>query len=136
MSAYPRLLHPVPVKVEQIDKATTVYDADAREPIQQAARKTEFTIPGQVKYGSSKEMIYGTGGVKESERGYVLFRQRDLNSRSVTLAVNDRITQVGTVPHDVYIARLEPLGHYPDFNNTLVKAYFADRQPSKHRMAG
>lgn len=136
MSAYPRLLHPVRVVVEQINKGATAYDYDAREPIQQAARDTQLTLRGQVKYGSSTELRYDDAGPMENERGYVLFSQRELDAASVVLAVNDRITRIGVVDHDSYITRLEPMGHYPEFGgNTLLKAYFADRQPSKHRRA-
>ncbi len=136
MSAYPNLLHPVPVIIEQISIPGTSYDADAREPIQQAARSAAVTLPGQVKYGASKDQRFESSGPQEGERGYVLFRQRDLEKASVTLAVNDRITKIGRVDQDAYVTRLEPLGHYGDYGgNTLVKAYFADRQPSKHRRA-
>lgn len=135
MSKYPDLLHPVTIELEQIDRAATRYDDDAREPIQQAARATVVELPGQVKYGSSKDESYHAGGRREGERGYVLFRQRDLDSASVTLAVDDRIKKVGNVDHDSYITRLEPTGHYPAYGNTLVKAHFADRQPSKQRSA-
>lgn len=129
---YPRLLHPVNVQIEQINYSETIYDEDAREAIQQAARNSTVTIPGQVKYGSSKEQSYNTGGVQENERGYVLFRQRDLDGASVTIALNDRITQIGNIPHDSYISRIEPMGHYSAFGHTLLKCYFADRQPAKH----
>lgn len=130
---YPRLLHPVPVLIEQIDTGATVYDEDAREPVQQAARKVVVTVPGQASYGSAASLTPGAGGIREDEDGYVTFRQRDLDARSVALAVNDRFTSIGGVGHDAYVTRLQPMGHYPEFGNTLVRAYFADRQPAKHR---
>lgn len=134
---YPRLLHPVTVLLEQISPSDTVYDPDTREPIQQAARAASVSLRGQVKYGVSKEMRVEPAGIQENERGYVLFRQKDLTAASVSLAINDRISKIGRVNHDAYITRLEPTGHYGDLGgNTLVKAYFADRQPSKHRRAG
>lgn len=129
---YPRLLHPVNVQIEQINYSETIYDEDAREAIQQAARNNSVTLSGQVKYGSSKEQSYNTGGVQENERGYVLFRQRDLDGASVTIAPNDRITSIGNISHDSYISRIEPMGHYSAFGHTLLKCYFADRQPAKH----
>ena len=133
MASYPRLLHPVPVLLEQIDTSTTLYDEDAREPIQQAAHKTVVELSGQVKYGSSKEQSYELGGIRENERGYVLFRTVDLEAKSVTLQLNDRITKIGNVTHDSYIVRLEPAMHYPAHGNTGLKAYFSDRAPSKQR---
>lgn len=134
VASYPNLIHPVPVTIEQISYSDTIYDEDTREPIQQASRTAPVTLPGQAKYGSSKEASYQEGGLRENERGYVLFRQIDLTNLSITLKINDRITRIGVVDHDAYISRVEPMGHYPNYSgNTLVKVYFADRQPSKHR---
>lgn len=129
---YPRLIHPVNVVLEQANYPDTTYDVDAMEPVQQVARATPVTLKCQAKYGASKETGLEVGGAVEGERGYVLFRQKDLDSASVTLKINDRITQIGTISHDSYITRLEPCGHYPAYGHTLVKAYFADRQPAKH----
>lgn len=135
MTRYPRLLHPVLVQIEQADRSSTIYDDDAREPVGQVAVSTVVTINGQVKYGSSKQLGYqSSAGVQENEKGYVLFRQRDLDADSIVLKPSDRITMIGTVIHDVYITRLMPTGHYGAFGgNTLVKAFFEDRQPSKQR---
>jgi hypothetical protein len=133
MSSYPRLLHPVPVELEQLNIPATVYDLDGREPVQQAARKTVVTLPCQVKYGVAGALGMQSTGITAGENGYVLFRQRDLNFATVTLQIGDRLKSTGNTSLDVYITRLEPLGHYPEWNNTLVKAYFADRQPSKQR---
>lgn len=128
---YPRLIHPVDVVIEQIDDADTAWDEDAREPVFQAARSAAVTLKGQASYGSSKDLSFEQAGRRENESGYVLFRTRDLEAASVTLRPNDRITKIGDVDHDAYITRLEPKGHYPGYNSTLVKAHFADRAPSK-----
>lgn len=133
MSMYPRLLHPVLVTLEQSSISNTLYDEDAREPMQQSAYSTPVTIQGQVQYGSSREQSFRFGGIREEESGYVLFRKLDLDGNSITLKINDRITNIGNIEHDCYITRLEPLGHYSAFGNTMVKAYFSDRQPGKHR---
>lgn len=135
MARYPRLLHPVPVQIEQANRSNTAYDDDAREPVGQVAVNSVVTINGQVKYGSSKQLGYQSGaGVQENEKGYVLFRQRDLDANSIELQPSDRIIKIGRVDHDVYISRLMPTGHYGEHGgNTLLKAFFEDRQPSKHR---
>lgn len=133
MRPYPRLLHPVVVVLEQIDRAATVYDEDTREPVQQAARKAAISLPGQASYGSSKEHSLKPYGPEEGESGYVTFLARDLETRSIVLSVGDRITAIGKVEHDAYIGRLQPMGHYPEFGNTLVRAYYQDRQPAKVR---
>lgn len=130
---YPRLIHPVRVTIEQTNPTSTVWDNDAREAVQQVARKAAVTLQGQASYGSSKDMSPGATGIREGEDGYVLFRQSDLAARSISLQVNDRITQIGGTLHDAYITRLQPMGHYPEFGSTIVRAYFSDRQPAKHR---
>lgn len=128
----PNLLHPVPVKIQQIDKANTFYDEDAREPVQHAARKATVTLPGQAKWGAQFDMSPGKGGISEDAAGYVLFRRVDLGAAGISLQVNDRISQIGDVDTDVYIMKLEWTGHYLSAGGpTLVKAYFADRQPAR-----
>lgn len=128
----PRLLHPVPVTIEQISKATTLYDEDAREPIQFAARPVSKTLDGQAKWQSQFAEGNTRGGTTEGAAGYVLFRQIDLDAKSIVLQIEDRISRIGTLDTDVYISRLRPVGHYPDQGgHTMIKAFFDDRQPSK-----
>lgn len=131
MRPYPRLLHPVSVVLEQIDRAATLYDEDTRAPLQQAARRASITIPGQASYGSSKDHMARAFGPLEQESGYVTFLQRDLEAHSITLGIGDRITAIGNTTQNAYITRLQPMGHYPEFGNTLVRAYYQDRQPAK-----
>lgn len=135
MRLYPRLLHPVVVVVEQIDKASTVYDEDTREPVYQASRHAAVSLPGQASYGSSKERSYAAYGPSEDESGYITFLMRDLTAQSVRLCIGDRISKIGNVDHDAYINKLQPMGHYPEFGATLMRAYFQDRQPVKLRSA-
>lgn len=128
----PNLLHPVPISVEKIDRASTYYDPDAREPIMQAARKTIVVVPGQVNWGTQKGLEPQKAGPREGATGYVLFRHTDLTAAGLTLEDNDRFAKLGNVETDVYIDRLEHEGHYPDQGGpTLVKAYFSDRAPAK-----
>lgn len=128
----PRLIHPVPVTIEQISKAQTLYDEDAREPIQFAARPVSKTLDGQVKWQSQFSEKSTRAGTVESASGYVLFRQVDLAAKSLVLQLEDRISRIGTRDTDVYITSLRPVAHYPDQGgHTLLKVFFNDRQPSK-----
>lgn len=128
----PRLIHPVPVTVQQIDTGATIYDDDAREPIQQAARPVSKTLNGQVKWQSQFSGESTRGGTVEGASGYVLFRQVDLDANALVLQDEDRISRIGTRDTDVYISQLRPVGHYPDQGgHTMIKAFFGDRQPSK-----
>ena len=130
----PRLIHPVDCTIEQIDTASTAYDEDAREPIQHAARKTAVVVQGQPKWRSEKDLETARGGSTDAAAGYVLFRYADLTAAGVTLRVNDRITIQGHLADEVYVTRLQPMGHYSDQNGaTLVKAWFRDRKPAKER---
>lgn len=133
MRPYPNLIHPVAVTLEQIDRPATVYDENTRAPIQQAARKAAVTLSGQASYGSAAGLMRKTYGLIKDESGYVTFSRRDLVSRSITLSIGDRITLIGNESHDAYIVRLQPMGHYPEYGNTLVRAYYQDRKPAKQR---
>jgi hypothetical protein len=111
-----------------------MYDADTREPVQQVARKAAISLAGQVGYGASADKSGKPYGTIEGENGYVTFLARDLETRSITLSIGDRITRIGKVDHDAYITRLQPMGHYPEYGNTLCRAYFQDREPAKVRI--
>lgn len=128
----PNLLHPVPIQIEQLDTASTVYDDDYREPVMQAAHATSKTVSGQVKWGLDDELSMAVGGPSEKADGYVLFRYIDLEAQSITLRQNDRLTKIGNVETDVYITSFKPIGHYPSAGGaTMIKAFFVDRQPSR-----
>ena len=133
----PTLIHPVPVKLRQISRSTTFYDDDAREPIQHATRLATKTIQGQVSWKSQFDIGHNKAGTVLNASGYVLFRKIDLDAQSIVLQDNDRIIQIGTRDTDVYINKLVPTGHYPDIGgHTMIKAFFADRAPSKQTRGG
>lgn len=139
MSPVPNLIHPVPIEIEVLDKADigsgtsgTFFDDDFREPVQQSARESVIIVPGQVKWGDQDQLDPTRGGVVDGASGYVLFRFVDLNAKSVTLKQNDRFIKIGLEDTDVYVIKLRPEGHYPDIGGaTLIKAFFADRGPTK-----
>lgn len=132
----PRLIHPVPISIQQFNLSATIQDEDYREPVQQAARGTTVEAVGQVAWSGDKELEFTRGGVQEKANGYVLFRYRDLNAKSITLKDNDRFISIGGIETDVYIAKLLPIGHYTDQGGpTMVKAFFIDRQPSRQGRA-
>lgn len=128
----PNLIHPVPIKIRQIQRGATYYDEDAREPIQHASRSTTKTISGQVKWRSQFELGHEKGGPTEGAAGYVLFRKIDLEAQAIELQDGDRFVEIGNRETDVYVTALRPVGHYPDrVGYTMIKAFFEDRQPSK-----
>lgn len=128
----PNLLHPVPVTLRTLDRASTVFDPDYKEQLQREARGEPVVCPGQVAWVSDQARNMGPGGASEDSDGYVLFRYVDLGARGITLKREDQITSLGTLAVDVYIVRLTPQGHYSDTAGpTLVKAWFKDRQPAR-----
>lgn len=141
----PNLINPVLVTVEQIDRAATIQDPEAREPLQTAARRTAFQILAQFRFepmpggpGSAATLQTRGEGLVEQAIGYVLFRKADLDSHvdgPFEIQLNDRITQDGHMTNlDYYVVRIQPRGHYGDQNGpSLIKAWFTDRQPVKTR---
>jgi len=128
----PNLLHPIPVIIEQWIASETIYDEETREPIQQAARSETVEIPGQISWDVKDDVIVGEGGTVLNAKGYVLFRYIDLQTRDVTLKVQDGIKKLGWQNVNLYIVAFKPMGHYQDRGGaTLVKAYFNDRSPSR-----
>lgn len=128
----PNLIHPINCTVERIDKAGTIYDPDAREPVQRAARSTPIVLQAQPHWFSERELQTLAMGPNDYSRGYLLFRYVDLAAASVTIQLNDRVVMQGHLPTEVYITRTQPMGHYPDQNGaSLLKCWFTDRKPSK-----
>lgn len=128
----PRLIHPVPITIQTLDRSATVMDDDLREAVQTEARATSVVCPGQVSWGKDESMSVRPEGVKEDSDGYVLFRFVDLRAKGITIKREDRFTKLGTVDVDIYVVSVQPLGHYPDLGGPgLVKAFFKDRQPGR-----
>lgn len=132
-STNPRLIHPITITIEQIDKGATIYDHDTREPIQQASRSSTVTIKAQIRFRSLDEVDLRRGGDRLDARGYVLFRRKDMEKQSITINPNDKITSIGhQTGLEYFITRIEWIGHYPLHNGpSLLKAWFDDRAPGK-----
>lgn len=127
-----RLLHITRITLQQIDRSTTIYDNETREPVQEVKRKVDTILPGQVQWGKQRSLQLAAGGADENSEGYIVFRYTDLRSSNITLDLNDRFIKMGHLAVDVYITKLEPFGHYSDMNGpTLVKAYFVSRTQSR-----
>lgn len=128
----PNLIHPVKITVQRELKTATIVDADFREPVQQAARKSQFIVSGQVSWGQDQALMMTSGGATEDSDGYVLFRYIDLQRIGESVVRGDRITKTGKIDVDVYVVRVQPMGHWPDIGGaTIFRAYFKDRAPSR-----
>lgn len=136
----PRLIHPIPVFIRQIQRSLTVQDDDAREPVGQARRKQKpIKLMGQIRrFDPTDNPMATSGGVTEHTTGYVLFRTLDLKSRRLVLQRGDRIVQIGegrlAEETDLYIVQKPLRGHYPEHQGaTIQKFFFSDRKPSRQR---
>lgn len=136
----PRLLHPLTVVIEPLDKGATYYDDDTREQIQILGRSVEVEIPAQVEYRDfvqhgQADATWDRGGYIGEERGYILIRYIDATKRGYTPKVGDKITMIGKgaeVPQPMvtFVHRLKPTMHTRRHGKTGVKLYFADRKPA------
>lgn len=136
----PRLIHPIPVFIRQIQRSLTAQDDDAHEPVGQARRKQKpIKLMGQIKtFDPTDAPDASSGGVTEHSSGYILFRTHDLKHLRITLQRGDRIVQIGEGKFadevDYYITQKPRRGHYPEHRGaTLQKFFFSDRKPSRQR---
>lgn len=124
------------MSIQKIDTSETVYDDDYREPVQQSVRSPTVVVSGQIKWGLDEELASERGGAIEGSDGYVLFRLVDLEAVSHVIAREDRFIKLGTIVVDVYVTALRYEGHYTDVGGpSLVKAFFAGRQPGRQGLA-
>lgn len=132
----PNLIHPMPTDVQSLDVDATIQDDGYNEPVQTVTYSATFTVPGQWKWMSARELQVQDIGAAEYSTGYVLFRLVDLRAQGKAIKRGDRIAGYGSgtgrIELDVYVTRLVYEGHYPDqLGPALVKAYFNDRQPGR-----
>lgn len=133
MAITPRLIAPSAVVVEQVNKAATTFDANAREPVRSVARTSAVTLRAQVSWSSNRRLAFkagGQGGVNTEATGYLVFLRRDLAAAGVTLAEGDKVSSIAGISCDppVYLTGLQNAGHH-DGTSHLVIWDFAGKRP-------
>lgn len=135
-----RLIHPITVFLRKADKEqTAVMDDELHEPVGQVRRRLKpIKLTAQINDGKSNDATASSGGVVLESDGYLLFRTEDLRTARTSVEIGDRVVQVGEKPNDhevdYYITKLKYMGHYPGKKGaSLVRAYYEDREPSRHR---
>lgn len=128
------LIEPSEIVVEQLDKASTVYDADAREPIKQVRRATAVTLEAQVSWTRNRRVAFklgAQGGAQDEAGGYLVFLRRDVIAAGVTLQRGDRITSIAGVAVDppLFLTNEQRAGHLSGTANLEIWD-FADRRPT------
>ena len=140
--ALPRLMHPIIIAIEPLNRVATIVDDDFREPIQQGNRAIRYSIPGQVKWGGDDQAKASNLGSESESDGYVLFRFVDLRNAGINVVKQgDRFVSMGSGANkqdiDVYVVKIQQMGHYPDRSGpSLVRAWFKDRHPAKQNRGG
>lgn len=135
----PHLIHPVPVFLRKADKANSpVMDPLLHEPVGQVRRESTIRLLAQVSWGLDQSQQPSEMTVGDTADGYLLFRTLELAAARVQIKPGDRIVKIGEGPveqvTDLYIVSLKWMGHYPEHGGpTLLRAYFADRSPSRQR---
>ncbi len=141
----PRLIHPQPVIVTQLDQTTTPWDRHYREPATNAWPETgggggapidparalpnygaPVSLQAQVSYKKTKIAEATKDGDAPKGDGYLLFKADALTELGVELRKGDLCIQVNDFGVDYYFVDIVPVGHYgrPHF----VKAVFIRRK--------
>jgi hypothetical protein len=151
-SPQPRLIHPIDVTFQIMDRDDSVFDQYAREPVGQVVREgespnsgSEYTIKAQVSYyyaGARKDdPMWERGGVVEQTNCYVTVRYKDLvkvglltltadgSLDTMILKRGDRVVKIGREVVDFYVDGFKPFGHYPNRRQTLLQVDLTDRHP-------
>jgi len=153
----PRLIHPIRVTFEQIDRDSSFFDDHAREPVRQAVRKgsapntgDQITIRGQVSfYFAGAKLDYPEWlreGVLERTTGYVVFRFIDMKRADlldvdattgkftdVKIKRGDRIVYLERRPVNLFVTGFKDFAHYPKLGQTMIQVNFDDRHPSSQQ---
>lgn len=113
-------------------------DPDMREEISDVQYADAVTVKAQMEYRQGRPgevgdeiQISSPSGVTLREKGYALFRVRDLEAAGLTLKAGDTIVaiQARTLTAPLHITSLQHVAHYSPWGSTLIKAHFAERQP-------
>lgn len=127
----PNLLFASLATIQPVDKASTPYDRDTREPLRTVARAATVRIPAQNRVRALQEPQYSPVGLDEDIEGWLVVREVDCLARSYTPKVGDRIVQFGRREVEFYVRMIQDEGHYTDTNGvTLMRLYYEDRRPS------
>jgi hypothetical protein len=150
----PRLIHPVWITFELVDRALSFYDQQAREPVRQLVRKGEAPntgsqtrIKGQVSFyfaGAKLDYVeFLREGVLDRTVGYVSLRYKDMKKAGlltidsttnkftdIGIKKGDRIVYIEKRPVNLYVTGFKDFAHYPRDGQTMIQVNFDDRHPS------
>ena len=128
------LIEPSEIVIQQLDKGSTLYDEDTREPIKQVRRSSPITLSAQVSWTRSQKTAYkftGQGGPQNERQGYLVFLRRELVAAVVTLQRGDKILSMAGRPRIAYLINEQFAGHHSNDPN-LEFWDFVDKEPSSN----
>ena len=125
-----RLLFPVNVTIEPLDKAGTDYDPVTREPVLQVARAATVTIPAQAAPIERGRLEVIDEGVTPRTTGYLVVLVDDCEARSYSPGRGDKITGIPGDTSVYFVVSVTPHAHKFGRNQTW-HLNFEDRSPVK-----
>jgi hypothetical protein len=148
----PRLIHPIDVTIQIIDRDNSVFDPYAREPVGQVIRTGEspntgvaYTFKAQVSfyYAGAKQDYprYERHGVIEETEMYIATTYKiliaaglmtldtDGNFDQVIIKRGDRMIRWGREACNYFITGKKPFAHYPKQRQTMIQFNLSDRHP-------
>lgn len=137
--APPKLIEPIQITVEQIDKTETEFSgglSGRREPLNSVVRKT-VSFPAQVVFGNTDQITdFSQLGPDEQSQGYLVVRYVDLKNLGITLRRGDKIVQMGTgngaMAVELYLLHTtdKPGAQFSSLQGfSLARVPFGDRNP-------
>lgn len=139
----PKLINPVRVTIEPINRSSTAQDALSDEPFFPVSRGTTVTILAQVDELSENARRPGPGGAEVPSLALVTFTQRDLSAASYTPADGDRLTTIEAKKGPAwsrtvnwYLRGPRALGQGASGRPQLVQTQAVDRPPQRDTNEG
>lgn len=127
-----RLLFPVDITIEPVDKPGTDYDPITREPILQVARAAVVTIPAQAAPVETDRLETSDNGPELVSVGYFVLLVDDCDARTYQPQAGDKITSSGGRSLRYFVTSVTPHAHKFGRNQTWHLNY-EGREPVKRR---
>ena len=112
----PRLIHPVTVKVKNVDTSATTYDPEYDEPTGAVVQAAEQTLKAQVKFNRGLELEGKTTGFQLRGDGYLLMKRADADGVDIGAVVTEIDGE--TVEH--HVIEKTNAAHYATAHLTMV----------------
>lgn len=125
-----RLLFPCDVVISPANRAGTIVDTRAREPVLQVARSADVTLPAQIEMTEAGRLELSAGGDTPRSVGYLVVLVDDCVARSYTPARGDKVKTLPGQSGTLYVASVTPHAHKGGRNQTWHLG-LEDRNPVK-----